>query len=328
LYCGSIVLASVSAFIVDAAAESLQLRMPVACEVGRTCYIQNYVDVDPSTSAKDYRCGTLTYDGHNGTDFRLPSLDTQQPTGDVLAAADGRVARVRDGVPDVAARGPATDAGRGVACGNGVLIEHSGDWETQYCHMARGSLQVKPGELVKAGQRLGRVGLSGLTEYSHLHFTVRHRGRVVDPFAYEAPAGSCDGGTSLWDPSLREQLAYQERTVLNVGFTTGAVTMDRIEDGEAARALPSPDAPAIVAFIRAIGLKDGDAQRLAVRNPAGQIIAENRPPPLAQNKAQVMLFAGKKRPSSGWDLGTYKATYVVERNGQVVLEKALELVLR
>ncbi len=49
--------------------------------------------------------------------------------------------------------------------------------------------------------------------------------------------------------------------------------------------------------------------------------------PLQSNKAQYMLFAGKKRPPNGWDRGTYKATYTVEREGQVVLEKRLELTL-
>jgi hypothetical protein len=178
---------------------------------------------------------------------------------------------------------------------------------------------------VKAGQPLGQVGLSGLTEYPHLHFTVRHQGRIADPFAYGRPSGTCDGGESLWDPSLREQLAYQERAVLNAGFTSSPVTMDIIEDGNAEKKLPAIDSPAIVAFIRAIGLKAGDTQRLAVTNPVGNVLAENRAVPLDKNKAQVMLFAGRKRPVGGWDQGVYKATYVVERDGKVVLKKEFEL---
>jgi hypothetical protein len=191
--------------------------------------------------------------------------------------------------------------------------------------MANGSLQVKPGDLVKAGQPLGHVGLSGLTEYPHLHFTVRHQGKIADPFAYGAPSGTCNGGEFLWDPSLREQLAYQERIVLNAGFTSSTVTMDVIEDGNAEKDPPSIEAPMIVAFIRMIGLKAGDVQRLALTNPAGRVIAENRATPLDKNKAQVMLFAGKKRPANGWDQGTYKATYVVTRDGEVVLTKDFEL---
>jgi murein DD-endopeptidase MepM/ murein hydrolase activator NlpD len=325
---GALVIAGTTFGLVsNAIAQNIQLGMPIACELGRTCYIQNYVDIDPSPSAKDYKCGTLTYDSHNGTDFRVPSLEVQKAGVGVLASASGRVLRTRDGVLDGVFRKSAREAVRDVECGNGVVIEHAEHWETQYCHMANGSLQVKPGDLVKRGQLLGRVGLSGLTEYPHLHFTVRHQGTIADPFAYGAAADSCGGGEPLWDTSLQAQLAYQERAILNAGFTSGPVTMDIIENGRADREIPSADAPAIVAFVRTIGLKTGDVQWLAVRDPAGHVIAQNRTAPLDNSKAQVMLFTGTKRPADGWGRGTYKATYVVERDGQVVLKRDLELKL-
>jgi hypothetical protein len=314
-------------FSSDVLGQGIQLGLPIACEPGRTCYIQNYTDADPSASVRDFKCGTRTYDGHNGTDFRLPSLASQRAGVEVLASASGRVLRTRDGEPDGAFGKSAREAVRDVECGNGVVIEHPERWETQYCHMASGSLVVKPGEPVKAGQPLGRVGLSGLTEYPHLHFTVRHAGAVVDPFAFGAAAGACGSGVPLWHPALHEQLAYQERAILNAGFANGPVTMEQIEDGSAGKELPSASAEAIVVFVRAIGLKTGDAQRLAIKDPLGKVIAENRSPQLQTNKAQFMLFTGRKRPSTGWERGTYKATYVVERDGRVVLKRDMELPL-
>jgi Peptidase family M23 len=324
---GAFVIVAALGFSSGAIAQNIQLGMPIACEPGRTCYIQNYTDADPSASARDYKCGTLTYDGHNGTDFRLPSLASQKAGVEVLASASGRVLRTRDGAPDGAFGKSAPEAVRDVECGNGVVIEHGEYWETQYCHMASGSLLVKPGEQVKIGQPLGRVGLSGLTEYPHLHFAVRHRGATVDPFAYGAASGSCSGGELLWHPALHAQLAYQERTVLNAGFANGPVTMELVEDGSAGQELPSAGAPAMVAFVRAIGLKTGDAQRLIIKDPAGKTIAENRAAQLQSNKAQYMLFTGRKRPANGWDRGTYKATYIVEQEGRVVLTKELEFTL-
>jgi hypothetical protein len=77
-------IAAALGFSSNAIAESIQLSMPIACEPGRTCYIQNYTDVDPSGAARDYKCGTLTYDRHNGTDFRLPSLASQKAGVEVL----------------------------------------------------------------------------------------------------------------------------------------------------------------------------------------------------------------------------------------------------
>jgi hypothetical protein len=317
-------LAATLGFSSEVIAQSIQLGMPIACEPGRTCYIQNYVDVDPSASAQDYKCGTLSYDGHNGTDFRLPSLASQKTGVEVLASANGRVLRTRDGAPDGVFGKSAREAVRDVECGNGAVIEHPEHWETQYCHMASGSLMVKPGDVVKVGQPLGRVGLSGLTEYPHLHFTVKHKGAIVDPFAYGAPSDSCGSGALLWHPALHAQLAYQERVVINAGFANGPVTMELVEDGSAGKELPSASAPAIVAFVRVIGLKTGDTQRLVIKDPTGNVIAENRASQLDKNKAQFLLFAGRKRPATGWDRGTYKAMYVVERDGQVVLQRDLE----
>ncbi|WP_448040241.1 M23 family metallopeptidase [Bradyrhizobium liaoningense] len=309
----------------NALAERIQLGMPIACESGKTCYIQNYTDRDSSPAARDYKCGTLTYDGHNGTDFRLPSLQAQRIGVDVLASASGRVVRTRENLPDGAFHKSAREAVRDVECGNGALIEHEDHWETQYCHLATGSLRVKPGDSVTRGQPLGRVGLSGLTEYPHLHFTVRHNGSIIDPFAYGSSPQSCGGGEMLWDPALQARLRYQERAVLNTGFASAPVTMEFIEDGRLDAELPSATSAAIVAFVRIIGLKSGDLQRLVVSSPSGKVIAENNAAPVEHNKAQAFLFTGRKRPANGWEPGTYKAEYTVEQAGQVVLRELWEL---
>lgn len=110
------------------------------------------IDLPPArgwrpAKARDYQCGTLTYDGHNGTDFRVPTLAAQRAGVRVLAAATGRVLRVRDGVADVLQPSNALSSDDR-ACGNGIVIAHAGNWETQYSHLAKGSVSVKPGDLV------------------------------------------------------------------------------------------------------------------------------------------------------------------------------------
>ena len=302
-----------------------RLTFPVACELGRTCVLQNHVDLDPSPDAKDFACGTLTYDGHNGTDIRVPTLEAQRAGVEVLAAASGRVARVRDGVPDLSVRARGLEAVRGAECGNGLAIDHGEGWETQYCHMAQGSVRVRPGDSVRAGQPLGIVGMSGQTEYPHLHFVVRHERRVVDPFAFGAAPGTFGAGEALWGGSAR--IAYTPGAVLNRGFAAGPVTMEAIESGEASRATPDPGSPALVAYIRVIGLKQGDFQHLVVRGPEGKMLAENRGEALDRSKAQYMLFAGARRPASGWQAGSYEASYTLVRDGKTILEDRFELKL-
>jgi len=73
-----------------AAAGSFLLNPPVDCTLGETCFIQNFVDRDPGPGAADFTCGPMTYDGHKGTDFALPSLAAMRQGVDVLAAAPAR----------------------------------------------------------------------------------------------------------------------------------------------------------------------------------------------------------------------------------------------
>ena len=77
-----------------------RLSLPVACEIGTVCTIQNYVDRDPGPGARDYTCGRLVYDGHKGTDFRLPDASWLRRNIAVMAAAPGTVAGILNDLPD------------------------------------------------------------------------------------------------------------------------------------------------------------------------------------------------------------------------------------
>ncbi len=218
---------------IDAGAEEvISLALPIKCQPGLTCFFQNYVDHDASDKVRDYRCGGRSYDGHDGTDIRIRNLEIQRQGVEVLAAAPGRVIGGRNDMEDISVKTAGKAAIAGKECGNGVLIEHEGGWRTQYCHMAKGSVRVKVGDQMTTGQPIGLVGLSGDTEFFHLHFTVRHRGKIVDPFAYGAPENSCGGGRSIWAASLGEQMQYRPGEIIDYGFAGIAPTMELIESGE------------------------------------------------------------------------------------------------
>jgi hypothetical protein len=306
-------------------AEPISLALPIACELGVTCFVQNYVDHNSSPMARDYACGGRTYDGHDGTDIRIPNLEIQKKGVEVVAAASGRVARVRDGVDDISVRTIGKAAIIGKECGNGAVVEHEDGWQTQYCHLAKGSLRVKAGDRVAEGLPIGLVGLSGDTEFPHLHFTVRHRGDVVDPFAYGTLPGSCGGGRSIWAVSIHEQTKYRAGEILNYGFVDLPPTMELIESGQAEKPSIDTESKAIVAYVRAIGLQAGDEQRLTVQAPDGAAISEYRPPALDHDKAQSFISAGKKRGEAIWPAGTYTASYRVIRGGGNVLSKEFKI---
>lgn len=302
----------------------LRLRWPVDCTLGQTCAIQNYVDDDPGASVLDYDCKHRTYPGHDGVDIRLASMALERRGVDVLAAAPGQVLRVRDGVADRSIRDEPAGAVAGRECGNGLVIAHGDGWETQYCHMRQGSLVVRPGDTVKAGTVLGKVGLSGDTEFPHLHITVRKDGKAVDPFAYGAAAGACRAGQSLWEATP----PYRSGEVLVAGFATGPVTMRDVQDEGAEQPSRPSRATPLVAFVQAIGLEAGDRQRLVLSGPGGASLAESAPPPLDHDKAQQLLFVGRGRvPAGGWPTGEYRATFDVVRGGKTVLTHIAKIVL-
>lgn len=296
------------------------LRVPLACQIGRDCEIQHYVDRDPGPGVRDYHCGARTYQGHDGIDFRVLDMAAQRRGVDVVAAAAGRVTRLRDGVADISIRAAGAPKIAGIECGNGVVIDHGAGWETQYCHMARGSLRVKVGEMVAAGQPIGRVGLSGLTEFPHLHLTVRHAGQVVDPFAPDSLTGaSCAASHALWAPDALKVLTYKEGAILNLGFAAQPVQPAEIEEG----AVPavSPAASALVFYVRAIGLAAGDEIEMRIIGPDGQAVAQNRLKPLESAKDQYVAYVGRKRPPAGWPHGVYQAEIQVYRRGAVALAR-------
>lgn len=84
----------------------------------------------------------------------------------VLAAADGVVADVVDGVADM----PVGQMNPKQPAGNHVIIRHGADQHSLVGHLQQGSTKVKKGQAVKAGQPIGLCGNSGNTSEPHVHF--------------------------------------------------------------------------------------------------------------------------------------------------------------
>jgi hypothetical protein len=306
---------------------ALELVVPVDCELGRGCFIQQYTDHDPSPGARDYACGTAAYDGHEGTDFRLRTTREAGQGVAVLAAAEGSVSARRDGMPDRLTRTPEELMEIETReCGNGVVIDHGGGWETQYCHMKQNSLTVEMGEPVEAGQKIGETGYSGAAAFPHLHLSVRLNGESVDPFlGPEGDAEACGAGAEpLWTAAALSELEYRAGQLLDIGFAAGQVELEVVETGSVEDAVPDRRSPAIVAWGWAINLRAGDEVVVELAGPDGGDLARNKVT-LDRNKAQYMLFAGTRRPDAGWPAGRYTATFSVMRQGATVVRGEQEL---
>jgi murein DD-endopeptidase MepM/ murein hydrolase activator NlpD len=60
-----------------------------------------------------------------------------------------------------------------------VVIEHRAGMTSWYAHLA--TIDVRPGQCVATGARIGTVGATGRATGPHLHFELRVRGAAIDP---------------------------------------------------------------------------------------------------------------------------------------------------
>jgi murein DD-endopeptidase MepM/ murein hydrolase activator NlpD len=319
--------AAMAALTCAAHADEPRLGLPVDCTPGETCWIVNYVDHDPGKGFRDYRCGALGYDGHTGTDFALRDEAAMAQGVTVVAAAAGTVKGVRDGMPDAGLQAGA-DAVAGRECGNGVVLEHEDGWETQYCHMRRGSVAVRPGQRVERRDPLGLVGLSGNTEFPHLHLSVRKAGKAIDPFLGSEPFGACRASTAaLWDAETNRAVAYQPIAIYNAGFVGGPPDDAAIRRGER-KPEAERSAAALVLWAEIFGVDAGDRISLRISGPDGEPVVEHERT-VDRRQIRRFEFAGKRTPADSWRAGRYAGEIVVVRqNGDITVRREVAIDLR
>ena len=139
------------------AAPEPALSLPVACVPGKTCWIAQFVDLDPGPGVRDYMCAGRANNGHTGVDIAVRDMAAMKAGMVVRAAAPGVVLAARDGVPDISVRETGNENMSGSGCGNGVAISIGGGWGTPPRHT--GALQGALGHETR-GCGPPRAGLS------------------------------------------------------------------------------------------------------------------------------------------------------------------------
>ena len=126
--------------------------------------VPSYVPVKSFTYTSTYG---VRYDPFNGNTAMHAGLDMAGSYGEpIYAAADGVV----------------ETAGPSGAYGNLVQLGHGKGIATRYGHLS--AIVVKPGAWVKQGQLIARMGSTGRSTGTHLHYEIRIDGRAVNPRPY------------------------------------------------------------------------------------------------------------------------------------------------
>ncbi len=290
-----------------------KLGLPIECSLGETCWLVNLVDLDPGPGVKDYLCKSQTYDTHKGTDIAIRDLGVMKKGVPVLAAAAGIVRAVRDGMADRDVSVSGAKSVKGVECGNGLVMDHADDWQTQYCHLRQGSVAVKPGDRVEKGQKLGLVGHSGKAAFPHVHLTVRHKDQVIDPFVGAGPVNSCGlGDNPLWDASLIGSLTRPLTAIFNADFAPAPPKFRAVLAGLYHDKALSRQAPALILWAVVYRVEKGDLVTMRIISPEGEVMHEYANT-MDKNRARRWLFSGKKRTSLFWPEGLYKGEIAIHR---------------
>lgn len=115
-----------------------------------------------ASSAFGHRADPFTGGGdfHAGVDFAGPR------GSDILAVADGVV----------------SFAGNRSGYGNMIDVDHGNGYMTRYGHNSQNL--VKPGQRVRAGQVIAKMGSTGRSTGTHVHFEVWKDDRAVNPKQY------------------------------------------------------------------------------------------------------------------------------------------------
>ncbi len=90
---------------------------------------------------------------------------------DIAAAKGTEIQAVLDGVVKT--------AGNRSGYGKTVIVEHADGRESLYAHCDQ--LFVNPGDQLRAGDKIGEVGSTGVSTGNHLHFELRENGTAIDP---------------------------------------------------------------------------------------------------------------------------------------------------
>ncbi len=313
---------------------NLKFEIPILCNYGKDCFIQNYVDVDnQQNSFQDFKCGKLSYDKHDGTDFRISRVHDIDKNYPVIASANGVVIGIRNNIEDISYDKVDKNLIKNKECGNGVVIKHEYGYETQYCHLKKGSIKVKVGDKVNTGTPLGYVGLSGMTVFPHVHFSIRQNGKQLDPFTGliigKAESNKCHEKTptsNLWSEKAAEALQYIDTAILFSGFSDKAITPDEARAKSLIADLPK-NTDAIVFYSEIMGVKQGDIINIEIIAPDKQVIVSGKQQ-IEKPMATYFAFAGKKRRDLPFAIGEYIGKITLFRGGTAILSDEKSLIVK
>ena len=147
--------------------------------------IEDYYDEETNVLRRQFLKAPIQFDYRISSRYNLKRRIAYY--GNKVRAHKGTDFAARVGTPIIAtANGIVTESRQRGGNGKYVKIKHNGTYSTQYLHMSRRA--VSKGEVVKQGDIIGYVGMTGNTGGPHVCYRFWKNGRQVDPLKQKLPA--------------------------------------------------------------------------------------------------------------------------------------------
>jgi murein DD-endopeptidase MepM/ murein hydrolase activator NlpD len=178
----------------------------------------------------------LAYDGHDGIDFAVSGSAIP-----VLAAADGHISDIVPASPGSCSCciGGTCQTIAEACLGNHVVIAHTAGLTTTYGHLSSFSPDIREGDVIARGTRLGVMGTTGCSSGAHIHLQVSNAQALpVDPFGWMPFPDSTYHQTGDPDPWWQ----YNNNLVPQLDATSHYLWIHPLDR----RVLNNPDAPTVI----------------------------------------------------------------------------------
>jgi len=310
------------------AAATISIGSPLDCDYGKNCFIQNYMDMNTLPGPLDYKCNHASFDTLNGTDIRIIDYVQMHRGVKVLAVASGTVTAIRNTEDDFLFKDFGANMIKNKECGNGVVIDHGNGYESQYCHMAKSSVIVQVGQHVNRGDALGLIGMSGMTEFPHVHLGIRKDHIAIDPFTslaasnhYSCAANDTTPKQPLWDADTLKKFTYLNAAIINFHVTGKIPNQDSARLGSFREDSIPLNAPVVILWADLIHLNKGDTLNFSITAIATGKIVFATSGTINQDYAQYFVYAGKESAELKLVKGAYNAEITVVRAGKNIAQQ-------
>ena len=149
--------------------------------------------------------------------------------------------------------------------------------------------------------------------------------KVVDPFVGTGSSQGCNvARQSLW----QQPLEYVPTGLIRAGFASKQPAMAEIWQGQFAETNLAKNNPALLFWVQAFGVRQGDEEQFRLIAPDGQPVINSKQPLKSTHRVWLSYVGKKNSATQPLVPGVWRGEYRLVRGNKVLIESIREVQLR